>query len=454
MADKMADLPPWLSSWDKQQGISYKTLSNMLMEAVTSGYLRPGDKLPPQRKLAWDLGINLSTVTKALAEVKAKGVIAGEVGRGTYVLDGSIENDLFLRVSTAGRMIDLSRSVPAQRPNMILPDLVSSHSLRYLEAYHPKELVERCKRALKLWLNYRGLNVCSSDIVPCAGAHAALMAALQTLPSRKPPLLVEEFTFPGMKAVANAMGFKMVGIKCDSEGLIPHKLEIAAKRGCSALVCVPNYQNPTGTVMSVPRRNDIKAVVKRHNIMVIEDDVYGPLSGHPPLVAELQTQAILIGSLSKIMAPGIRFGFLYHRNAKSDRIPADIHLTSWLTSPLCMEIGINLIESGMVAENVSWQKQEIRARHELIRGHLTFQPMNYAPHIWIPTPGDADVISSLCRAQGVDVASDSLFSVGRMKAQRHFLRVCVTSVPERSRLSAGMDILQSVIQDYSRVLTR
>ena len=107
----------WSPDLTPYSGPLYLRIVAAMAQAINSGELAEGDKLPPQRQLAWQLNINLSTVTKAFQEASKRHLIYGEVGRGTFILGKSSEAALFkLKKENPDQLIDLSTHVPALNP--------------------------------------------------------------------------------------------------------------------------------------------------------------------------------------------------------------------------------------------------------------------------------------------------------------------------------------------------
>ncbi|MCA1940837.1 MAG: winged helix-turn-helix domain-containing protein, partial [Caenispirillum bisanense] len=109
----------WLPDLAGRNRVKYLALVEAIADAVAAGTLKPGDRLPTHRDLAWRLKVNTSTITQAYREAARRHLVSGEVGRGTYVLADSTEAALFaLRDApeAADDLIDLSTNVPAALP--------------------------------------------------------------------------------------------------------------------------------------------------------------------------------------------------------------------------------------------------------------------------------------------------------------------------------------------------
>src|SRR6185503_8030569 len=139
-------------------------------------------------------------------------------------------------------------------------------------------------------------------------AIAAAVSALVPVGGR---LAVEALTYPMIKGIATRLGVTLVPIAVDGEGMRPDALARAHRSGAlNAVYMQPVIQNPLGHTMSEARRDEILRVVRKLDLMIIEDLIYGFLADEPPLAAQAGERTIVADSLSKRLAPGIAVGFL------------------------------------------------------------------------------------------------------------------------------------------------
>ena len=437
----------WLPDISARGSVKYRAIVDALADAIERGDLRPGDRLPTHRDLAWALGVNVSTVSEAYREAKRRHLIDGEVGRGTYVLADSTEAALFsLKQAETDDLVDLSTILPAVDPAWVVEDFAPATSA--LVGYQQPDLLERTAVAASRYLAARGLPVRPSAVVPVAGAQQALLAALLMLAGPGAKVLTEDLTFPGIKAVARVLRITLVPVAMDARGVLPEALAIQARRsGARIAVFVPNLQNPTGSVMDAARRHEVAEVMRAHALTLIEDDAYGGLTDTPPLARELPEQTLVVSSLSKAVAPGLRFGFLAGPPALVRPLRSETHLTSWPASPAMLELGCRWIEDGVVSSRMAWQRSEIAARWRLALDRLGLSAGDVqsepAPHMWLPIKGNADDVAARARAAGVEVVPASTFAVGRIAQQG--LRLGLTTPSTRRRLSVGLERLASVL---------
>lgn len=443
----------WTLNLAGRNPVKYLAIVEALAEAVEAGDLKPGRQLPTHRELAWRLRVNVSTVTQAYREAARRHLVSGEVGRGTYVLADSREAALFgLKELDRSDVIDLSTNVPAVDLangdlDAILKEIAANGSLPAAQTYHSPQLIRRSQIAAAAWLAWRGFELRPKDVVTCAGAQQALMTVLLALCRSGDSVLVEELTFPGMKAVGKQLGLRAHGIAIDAEGACPASLDkVARATGARVVVLVPSLQNPTGAVMSGERRRAVAEIIRRRDLLLIEDDVYGGLTELPPLARELPERSIVVSSLSKTVAPGLRFGMIAGLVPVIQSLASEIHATSWQLSPLMCEIACHWLESGVAQRRVAWQRAEVERRYRMAEPILLGRPDRPArrhpsPHVWLPLPGDCEERAQLCRRHGVEMVPSGLFAVSRDAPTG--LRASITAPASRRELSLALTRLKA-----------
>jgi DNA-binding transcriptional MocR family regulator len=443
----------WAPNLAGRNPVKYLAIVEALAESVEAGHLQPGTQLPTHRELAWRLRVNVSTVTQAYREAARRHLVSGEIGRGTYVLADSREAALFgLKELDRAEVIDLSTNVPAVDLangdlDTALQEMIAKGSLAAAQGYHSPQLIRRSQIAAAAWLAWRGFELRPRDVVTCAGAQQALMTALLALCRPGDSVLVEELTFPGMKAVGKQLGLRPQGISIDTEGALPAGLDKTARAsGARVVVLVPSLQNPTGAVMSGERRRAIAEIIRRRDLFLIEDDVYGGLTDLPPLASEIPERSIVVSSLSKTVAPGLRFGMIAGLTPVIQSLASEIHATSWQLSPLMCEIACQWQESGVAQRRVAWQRAEVERRYRMAEPILLSRPDRSArrhpsPHVWLPLSGNCDWHAACCRRHGVEMVPSSLFAVGRDAPTG--LRASITAPASQRELSLALSRLKA-----------
>ncbi|MFO0633038.1 MAG: PLP-dependent aminotransferase family protein [Nannocystaceae bacterium] len=278
----------WTPRLAQHGGPRYLAIADAIADDVAAGRLSTGQRMPTHRELADAMGLTVGTITRAYAVAIERGLLSGEVGRGTFVrgtpprarmpklaprdADERVGIDLalnFLRVPELDGVFARGLAELSRRPD--LPAL--------LDEYKPQPGTREHRAAGARGLARAGLQVEPDDVLVCAGAQHALTVALLTLTRPGDAIAVEAVTYPGMLALARALGRTVVGVAMDDEGLMPQSLDAVCRtRHPRLLYCMPTVQNPTARVMSAARREAIAAVLQHDDTPLLEDDVYGFLA--------------------------------------------------------------------------------------------------------------------------------------------------------------------------------
>ncbi len=438
----------WLPRLADDNQPRYLALVDAISRAIEQGELKPGDRLPPQRRLAWALGLNPSTTMQAYREAARRHLVGGEVGRGTYVLASSREASLFLlkQADALPALLDLSTNLPVidaedrdlQRSVL---ELGAAADLAGLQGYAAASDMQRGRLAASSWLRGRGLELPPRQLMLCAGAQQGLFAALLGLCAPGEPILVEALTSPGIKAAGRQLRLPLHGVAMDERGILPTELDrLARATAARVVVLTPCMQNPTGVSMDARRREAIAAVARRHDLLIIEDDVYGALGDEAPLAALLAERCVLVGSLSKTVAPGLRFGFIAAAEHWLARIDPEAQGTGWTLSPLCLRIACQWIEDGTAVRRVHWQRQQIAQRWRMARKVLGPRvPAIPSPHLWLTAQANETELLSACRSAGIEAAAAQAFAVG--PGAPDAVRLSLTAAPGLVALKSALQAL-------------
>ncbi|MDR3540192.1 MAG: PLP-dependent aminotransferase family protein [Desulfosporosinus sp.] len=183
-------------------------------------------------------------------------------------------------------------------------------ALQYAQTsgYHP----------LRQWLakqhKRKGLEVAIEEIMVTTGSQQGLSLLAQTFLDPGDVVFVETPTYLGAIQAFQSFRAQMIMVPCDEQGIIPEELEKMLKQVTPKfLYLIPNYQNPTGKMMGLARRIELLRVAQVYDLLVVEDNPYGNLrfegEALPDLI-ELGDKVIYLGTFSKILAPGLRVGYV------------------------------------------------------------------------------------------------------------------------------------------------
>jgi DNA-binding transcriptional MocR family regulator len=459
-------------------GPKYKVIADAIADDIHEGRLAPGTKLPTHRDLAYHLGVTVGTITRAYSELQRRGVAGGRVGSGTFVLDRTRRNPIFpspLEISAREPLkrndhrltldhpnttdIDLSMNRPTPGPEIellaqTLSELCASPNLSTFTQYNPAPGMPLHRAAMARLLGTVGLDCEGEDIILTSGAQHAMAASAMALLNAGDVLLTEHLTYPGMTSIAAHLGVKIRPVMMDGYGMRPDALEAAVREtGARVVYVVPIMQNPTTATMNQERLNAIADIAIRHNLILMEDDVYGfqPKHRNPPLAQLAPDNTVYTNGFAKSIAPGLRVGCMKAPKALFTALAQAVQITGWMIPPLMGEIAAHWINSGMAQHIIAWHQDEMIARNALAADILkgfSFKSQPECLHMWLELPEGhhaADTMQSL-RDQGVILAGPDSFVTSQADVPRS-LRLCLGSSPTRQLLQVGLERVRQVLTD-------
>ena len=240
-------------------------------------------------------------------------------------------------------------------------------------------------------------------------------------------VLVEEFSYPGTLGAYRSLKFDMVGIRLDEGGMrIDHMEEELARleaegRRPKFIYAISTYQNPTGFVMPKSRREEMIELAGRYQVPIVEDNCYADVhyeGNIEPAIFALDDNPnhIYLGSLSKILAPGFRLGYLYARPPMLEKILARRHDagSNYLASAIAHEFYKNGI-----AEHAAYTNPVLKDKRDLTVAGLQNELEDICAwsnpvgglFVWVRVPDDVDrrKLYDLAQENGVNYLPGTAF---------------------------------------------
>lgn len=450
----------WRPRLAARGGPKSRQIADAIRDDIANGRLPPETRLPAQRDLAYALGVSLNTVTRAYADAADRGFVRGEVGRGTFVrargaLAGSLAQADLTRPLRGP--IDFSRNLPAPGPaaqalGRTLTELATDERLADLVDYQATENQMDHRAAAVTWLSRLGLRASEDQITVTNGAQNGLLASLMATMRSGDVLLTDDVTYAPIKAMAHHLGLRIVPVAGDGGGLSAEALDAACSHvSARVLYCLPTVHTPTTTTMDERRRTAVVEVARKHDLTVIEDDVFGSLPPQrPPSIASLAPErTIYVTSVSKSMAPGLRVGYVH---APPDVVPAierAVNLSCWMPAPLMVEIASRWIMDGTVATLNDVQRDEARHRQSMARELIPEACLKADPHglhAWLTLPESwcADLFRMEAERRGVKIVSGSAFAIDPKTSPRA-VRLCLSHEGSRDRVRTGLETIAALL---------
>ncbi len=399
----------------------YSALVHEIAGEIETGRLKPGERLPPQRTFAYERKIAASTAGRVYAELLRRGLVVGEVGRGTFVA-GQARDPGHVRTEPQDGRIDLEFNFPSIPPQaaMIAKSLAGLQRIDIIGSAVGPVTSERLAAARVAMADYYKSAAWRPEpdgFVFTGAGRQSIAAAISALVPVGGRIAVEALSYPMVKNIAARLGTTIVPIAMDAEGLRPDALAKAHRTTpLSAIYVQPVLHNPLGLTMSETRRQDLLRTAARLGLFVIEDMVYGFLSDTPPLAALDPERCIVAESLSKGVAPGAAVGTLHVPSALRDRLGATVRGGAWTAPPLPLEVAMRLVADGTAAELKRLKRIDARKRQQIMRKAFAGLPVDADPasyHLWLRLPESwrSEAFATAAARQGIAITPSMAFAM-------------------------------------------
>ena len=309
------------------------------------------------------------------------------------------------------------------------------------------------REALAAWMARRGIHAPVDRILVTSGAGQALDLLLRVLIDRGDTILVERPSYTTALQAMRVAGAQLVGVGADADGIDVQELESRLNEfRAKALYIVPTFANPSGATLSLGRRKKLLELAVRHQLIIIEDDAYGDLrfEGTPvPPLAALAKEAgaeeyvVHLSTLSKIVAPGLRVGWMFASPEVLRRCMIAKQTSDLCTSPWIQYAAAEYLKGGVLERNVAKivaaYRQRAQAMAQGLREQLAGKFMFCAPQggmfIWGTLPTGVDASELLRKAIEEKVMYVPGVSFYADAPDPRSLRLCFSMTsPERIRI--------------------
>lgn len=403
----------------------YRRIADRIADDITAGRLRPGQRLPPQRVFARRRGIAGSTAGRVYGELVRRGLVVGEVGRGTFVraavpgqggralIESSTAAPVNLELNYPSAPGQSELLAPALAP-LLRPDVLT-------EALRPAAATGTvaAREAAAGLLATPGWRPAPERLLFAGNARQAIAATLASLVRPGGRVGVEPLTYPLVKEIAARLGITLVALDADEGGLRPESVAAAHRTArLSALYLQPTLHNPTSVTTGEPRRRDIAEVVRELGLPVVEDRIWSFLHPHAPapLAAHAPELTHVVDGLSKRVAPGLTVGFLVVPPHRVNAVGAAIRSGGWSAGRFALEAGVRWIGDGTMERLVAAKRADAAQRQRLAAEELRGFAVRAEPHtyyVWweLPAPWRADTFTAAAAAHGIAVTPGPAFAV-------------------------------------------
>ncbi|HEV7487463.1 MAG TPA: aminotransferase class I/II-fold pyridoxal phosphate-dependent enzyme [Thermoanaerobaculia bacterium] len=365
-------------------------------EEVAAGRIAAGDRLPPVRNLAQHLGVSPATVAAAYRALQDRGIAFAEGRRGTIIRPASPSSPP-VPITLPPNVRDLAFGNPAAD---LLPDLapflrkLDGTPRLYRDELNDPELIALARK------QFGADGVPSDSVAVVSGALDGIERVLREQLRPGDRVLVEDPCFTGVVDLLHALALVPVPIPVDDEGLLPAALLHAPS--AAAIIVTPRAQNPTGAAFSERRGRQLRTILKsRSDLLVIEDDHAGPISGAPyvTLVDSARERWAVVRSVSKSLGPDLRVAIMAGDARTIPRVEGRQTLGIRWVSHILQRIVVALWADKKVQKQLARAERTYSQRRAALIGAL--RTHNIAAHgssglnVWIPLPEESAVIQSL-----------------------------------------------------------
>ena len=323
------------------------------------------------------------------------------------------------------------------------------------------------REALVAWMARRGIAAKAEQVLVTTGSQQGFDLVLRVMIDPGDTVLVERPTYTTALQALRHAGARVITVGTDADGLDVTELEtvLAANRASiKALYTLPTFGNPTGATMSLARRRKLLELAVRHQVLIIEDDAYGDLrfdGEEVPALAALAREAgaedrlVYLATLSKIVAPGLRAGWMVAPAEIVQRCVIAKQTIDLSTSPWIQGAATHYLNSGMLERHLpriraAYREQAhamVDALQERLAGKLAFSAPQGGMFVWgfLPTGIDAGALVRIAIEEKVMYVPGAPFYADAPDPRS--LRLCFSmSSPERIRL--GVERLQRAFSRY------
>jgi GntR family transcriptional regulator / MocR family aminotransferase len=410
-------------------------LSEALASDIRSGRLKPGDALPGTRALATLLRVHRNTIIAGYKELMAQGLVEARRGGGTFVSEQALSTFEDVDGSPPATRVPTYPVPPPPRPLPLIlppeprdalvlyraapdvrlfPTAALSRAFRTALRRHGRRLLsygdprghEDLRRGLSTMLAYsRGLTVEPENVMVTRGSQQAIDLVARALLSPGDVVAVEALGNPATWTALGLAGAEMKPLPVDDEGLdVEALVTLLEKHTVRAVYVTPHHQFPTNTVMSPARRKRLASLSLQHGFAIIEDDYDHEFHYEgrpvPPIAAGADgTNVLYLGSLSKVLAPGLRVGFIVAPAVLMDRLVA-LRLASDMQGDAAVEYAIaKLFEDGELLRHLRRMRRLYARRRDALAAALdrrlgsvlTFRVPNGGMALWVRVADGVDI---------------------------------------------------------------
>ncbi|EGL55233.1 transcriptional regulator containing a DNA-binding HTH domain and an aminotransferase domain containing protein [Methylophaga aminisulfidivorans MP] len=450
----------WSPRIDTNARVKYIGIVEAIEADIKNRLLKPGDRLPAQRQIADSLSVDLTTVTRAINEAARRGLVETQRGNGCFIAQTTFSHynssqliegkplDLSMNNPPIPSGLNLEKKVAEAISELSLSGISVSHHLCYQEtAGHPDD-----REAGQQWLSSKLTDLNSDQLLISSGAHSALFCLLSYLKRRgAKTVAAPEFSYPGLRAMAEQLQLDVVGISMDEQGIIPEQLQLqCAKQTIDILYVIPNIDNPTTATLSAQRRESLIVLANQYDLTIIEDDPYYQFVDEklPSLFNMARDRTWHIATISKCLSPSLRVAYIASPNINDALgLTEEMRISHLMAPPLMTAVVSHWIRHHKIDEITQAIKTENIRRQSLAQS--IFQQSDISshpasPHLWLRMPHGYKALDFAEQASriGVSIVPSTAFVMFRSRSQA--VRISLGASSDYESLKQGLTLLSDL----------
>ncbi len=346
--------------------------------------------------------------------------------------------------------------LPSDRIKEVLKRILETDAVGTLQ-YGPSEGYTPLREAIAEQLSSTGSTVYPSQVLVTTGSQQALDLLARVLIDEGSKVLIEAPTYLGAVQAFSQYEPQFEQVKSDDAGLIPSLLSQSQVQEARLLYTQPNFQNPTGRRLAPERRRQLAELSLANNLLVVEDDPYGDLvykGGALPSIRSLASDTVVyLGSFSKILAPGLRVGYLVAPDDLMAKLVQAKQASDLHTAGITQRVAYHAFRNGFFASHLDELKVRYSEQCEIMLQSLelfmspgvTWSRPEGGMFLWItlPTQLDASDVFVAAMQAGVAVVPGAAFYA--TEPQHNTLRLSFTTATS-AQIRSGIELLGRIIE--------
>ena len=458
----------------------YMQLFEALKDRILMGELKPGEKLPAIRLLSVQLGVNTVTVVSSYKQLENNGYVTSRPGSGYYVAKNgpkSPKQEQSSAISTSSsallkqgeQMINFavaaphSSIIPIDAFKRCISEVLERDGAEAFSYQDSNGYIPLRESIAEIMCNKDKITAKPANIQVVSGAQQGLDIISKALISPGDYVICEIPTYDGAIAAFKSRGARIVGVNLQDDGMDLIELEKKVR------ICKPKfvytqttYQNPTCICYSEGKLKGILDIAARYGTYIVEDDSMSELcymQARKQLLKALDKEdsVIYLKSLSKLMMPGLRVGFIIMPDSMSEQM-TNIKRASDISSSGLIQRSLDLfLRSGKWEEHRGYMQEIYKCKYEYMLDKLsqlkgvgvTFKKPDGGLCFWVRLPKvlSAQRVYEKCKAMGLLVLPSAVFYENVHKDSDGYLRLSFASVSIED-IKKGMFILTQCLNGF------